>query len=410
MIPFYRPYYDRSELMAALRPGVGRSDFESALASRVGARYGVAFAYGRSGVVASLRALELHDAEVILPAYTCETMSKSVVASGNRPAFVDIKLDDYTMDINALKRSLTSQTRVVVATHLFGYPCDVNSIRTAVAHDQVIIFEDCAQGFPGSSPEGGRLRGDLGLLSFGPGKPFCTAKGGMIVTNSIDLYERIKSYRDREMNQPSVLVWAKRWAWFLASYLVFRQPLYTLQHHYRRRIRSISKASLKHDPSPEAMPGDMTAKYTDFQARIGLIQLDKLDEMRSKRRALVELYNEELDGIVGINPPPLKEGSVYSFCSLRVPRRDKSGFVQGMINRGVAVDQSYDYVLPDLKPYRAFASGEYPSAVQAAGEVVNLPCYPHLKESQIRHIASCVRECAHEIYIKRKNPYKSGNK
>jgi dTDP-4-amino-4,6-dideoxygalactose transaminase len=380
-----------------MRPGAGRSDFEAALADRVGARYGIAFAYGRSGVIASLKALGLTQAEVIMPAYTCVVMAKAVVASGNHPVFVDIDLANYNMDMSALKRALTSQTRVVIATHMKGYPADIDAIRATVGDERVIILEDCAQGLPTSSAGSTKLCGDLGLFSFGPGKPTCTVQGGVIVTNSSDLYARIKAYRDKEMEGSSAKVWAKRWAWFLSSYVVFRQRTYGFLSRYRYRANPFGNTGLGFDPSPGALPNDMAMRYANFQARIGLAQLNKLDVMLAKRRALARLYDQELRDVTSIHPAPIIEGATYSFYTLRVPRRDEGGFKRRMASCGVSVDPSYEYVLPYLRPYQSFAREEYPRAVQAAREVINLPCYPHLQDSQARYIAACVRDCAREM-------------
>jgi perosamine synthetase len=397
MIPYYRPYYNWLELRAALRPGAERGEFESALAARVGARYGIAFAYGRAGVVAALKALGLARAEVILPAYTCLVMARAVMASGNFPAFVDIKLDDYNMDVSALKRALTPQTRVVVATHLYGYPTDVAAIRTTIGDERIIILEDCAQGLLTFSPRAHKLCGDLGLFSFGPGKPLCTVQGGIIVTNSPDLYEKIKVYRDKEMEQFSAKVFVNRWAWLLSSYLVFQKWFYGPLYWCRYRAKPIGNARPEFDPSPMALPSDVAVAYADFQARIGLAQLCKLDAMVTKRRALARLYDQELRAVPAIYPAPLIDGATYSFYTLRVPRRDEVGFGRRMASRGVSVDQSYDYALPYLKPYSAFAREAYPCAAQAASQVINLPCYPGLQEAQVRYIAACVRDCVYEI-------------
>lgn len=67
-----------------------------------------------------------------------------------------------------------------------------------------------------------------------------------------------------------------------------------------------------------------------------------------------------------------------------------------MANCGVSVDQSYDYVLPYLKPYQPFARGAYPHALQAASEVINLPIYPALSLADARFVAECARHCVQE--------------
>jgi perosamine synthetase len=390
VIPFYRPYFDHSELLAALRPGRGRDEFESALAARVGARYGIAFAYGRSGIIASLKALGISQAEVIVPAYTCLVMVQAVVASGNRPVFVDIDLADYNMDVSAVKQALTPQTRVIVATHLYGYPTDVDAIRAIAGDDRVVVIEDCAQGLLTPFPGTAGVRGDIGLFSFGPNKQLSTIQGGVIVTNSPDLYEKIKAYRDREAGQVSYKVWAQRWARLIASYLVFNKPVYGLLH----RVGFVGWGSHPSDgvaPSAAEMPDDYASAYMDFQGRVGLIQLRKLDTVLTRRRALAELYSRELHNVSGLSPAPIVAGATYSQYTLRITRRDEIDFSLRMLAHGVSVDQTFDYALPYLKPYRPYARGEYPSAEQAAREVVNLPSYPNLSVASAQYVAESVR-------------------
>jgi perosamine synthetase len=395
MIPYYRPYFNCSELLAAARPGDKRDEFESALAARVGARYGVSFAYGHSGFIASLKALGLTQTQVLLPAYTCAVMAEAVLASNNQLAFADITLSDYNMDLVALKRALNSQTRVVVATHMYGYPANVDAIRSAIGDERVIIIEDCAQGLLTFSPGTNKLRGDLGLFSFGPGKTICTVRGGLIATNSPELYEKIRAYRDKEMNQYSAKTWAKRLAWLLASYLVFQNRIYGLQYRYRHR-RAVQNVHPSSNLPSEAVAGDMATAFYNFQARVGLAQLHKLDDLISQRRALARLYDQELRGAPGISPAPIIDGATYTFYSPRVSRRDEMGFKRRMADCGVSVTQSYSYALPYLKPYQPFAQQTYPQALQAAREVVNLPLYPNQSPDDVRFVAQCARRCAQE--------------
>jgi perosamine synthetase len=396
MIPFYRPYFDHSEILATLRPaGMGRREFESALANRVGAHYGIAFAYGRSGVIASLKALELSQSEVIMPAYTCIVMARAVVASGNKPVFVDIDLADYNMDIAAVKKALTPRTRAIIATHLYGYPTDVDSIRAVAGDERIIIIEDIAQGMLTSLTGTAGLRGDIGLCSFGPNKQLFTGQGGGIVTNSSDLYQRIKTYRDREMDWPSVTTWVKRWARLVASYLVFHEPTYGLLQRVGF-IGGSSHLEESSDLSPATLPTDYATAYMDFQGRVGLAQLDKLDTIVSKRRALAELYDRELCNVPGLCPAPIITGATYAYYTLRINRRDEINFPLRMLTQGVAVDQVYDYALPLLKPYRPYARGDYPRAEQAAHEVVNLPIYPGLSVAGARYVAESTRRALQE--------------
>lgn len=396
MIPFYRPYYNHMELMAVLRPGPARREFELAMAARAGVRYGLAFAYGHVGLIAAFKALGLTQAEVVLPAYTCLVMARAVVASGNRPTFVDIDLADYNVDVRALKRALTPQTRAVVATHMYGYPTDVDAIRAAVGDERVLIVEDSALSLHTLSSENGGLRGDLGLFSLGIGKPISTFKGGLLVTNSSHLYEKIRAYRDKELNQPLFKTQAKRWVWLLVSYLVFRGWIYGLWH--RDQAKLIRDVALESNLPPGYVPGDVALAYPDFQARVGLVQLRKVDSMLAKRRALAELYDRELGNVPGLSLAPIIPGATYAYYTLRISQRDEINFPWRMFAQGVAVDRVFDYALPLLKPYHPYARGEYPRAEQAAREVVNLPLYPGLSAASARHIAECTRRALQENF------------
>jgi perosamine synthetase len=400
MIPFYRPYYDRSELLAMLRPGPGRADFEAAVAAKAGARYTLAFAYGRSVLVAAFKALELTEAEVIIPAYLCQVVARTIVATGNRPRFVDIDPDTYNMNLDQLKQAITPQTRVILAVHMYGYPLDVAAIRSTAGDDRIMIIEDSALA-PLHFSSGDNGQGsDLTLFSFGRGKPLTSGEGGMMATNSAALYEKIKTYRDQEMNQRRFKPYTRHWSRLAIDYILFRQGPYALWHQVRSRSRPGKAAGPRKTtpatPPIEYLPPDIGQVYSDIQARLGLVQLGKLDQILAKRRRLAQIYDQELAGLPGIHPAPVIPTATYAYYTIRIPRRNEYSFWQRMLDRGITVDRAYGYALPELKPYRTFAEGTYPCATQVAREVVNLPCYPHLTEVEARHIATCVRECLHE--------------
>lgn len=386
------PYLDSSDIVAALRPGVGRSDLESAVASRVGARYAVAFAYGHAGLIATFRALGLTGADVILPAYTCTVVADSVVASGNRPVFVDIDLADYNMRLDAMRAALTPQTRAIIATHMYGYPTDVNAIREAVGGRGVLVMEDRALGLLIFPPRTTGLQSDIALFSFGPAKHLFTVQGGIIATNSREFYEKVRTYRDREMSDLPVTLWAKRWVRLLLAYKPFiRSALYPLRGAMGGTVVS-DQGSEGADSTTTLIEPDFATAYADFQARVGLSQLRKLDGILERRTALAQFYTRGLCDIPGIVPAPIVPGANYSHYTMRVGRRDEVGFGQRMQARGVEVGQVYDHVLPFRERFRAYAKGRYPNTEQATREVVNLPIHPRLSMAEARFITECIRD------------------
>jgi perosamine synthetase len=381
MIPKSRPYLSIQELGAALRPGAGRSEFETAMAAMVGARYGLAFSYAHSGFYALLSVLNLTDAQVILPAYTCDIMAEVVVHTGNIPVFVDIDLADFNMDLDALKAAITSKTRAIVATHMFGYPASIDAIRQLANSTSITIIEDAALNLTRST----RLRGDVGLFSFGPDKPLYTVRGGVCVTNDANLYERLLAYRDQNMNQLPFKEWAKRWARLMVTYFSKSDATYDLA----LRLGLLDKGW---ERPATCIPNDYATAYADFQARIGLVLLNKADLLLDKRQAIVAMYERKLEGIPGFMPAPIIEGATYSHYTARVKNRDAVQFSQKMYQRNIHTGRTLDYAVTCLDQYRPYVQRRCPQAEQAGQEVVNLPIDVNLSKTQVDFVADNIRQ------------------
>lgn len=392
MIVKRAPDLDASDIVAALRPGTGRCEFEAAVAGRVGARYALAFAYGHAGLIASFKALGVTGVDVVLPAYTCTLMADVILACGNRPLFVDIDLSDYNVRPEAMKAVLTPQTKAVIATHMYGYPTDVDAIRDGVSDERILIVEDRAMGlstFPSGAVE---LRSDLALFSFGPGKHLFTVQGGVIATNSADLYEKIKAYRDEKMAELPVALLTKRWARFLLTYLPFGERI--SPYRLRQAIRRVIPPSPTEDPplsEQTLIAWDHEKRYADFQARVGMSQLKKLDAIVDKRRKLSQFYDQALRDVPGLTPAPIVPGATYAYYTVRVERRDEIDFSQQMRAKGVEVSQVYERVLPFRERFRSYANGRYLNTVQATRQVVNFPIYPRLRMAQAEYVVECAR-------------------
>jgi len=388
----FRPNFDWHELLAVLRSGAGRSEFESAVAARVGSRYGIAFAYGRSGMIATFKALGLTQTEIVMPAYTCSAVAEAVLVSGNRPVFVDIGLADYNMDVSAIKDALTLQTRAIVATHMYGYPVDVERIRAVAGDDRIVIIEDAALLGPiNSGPGGAGLRGDIAIFSFGPCKHLYTVRGGVMVTNSTELYEKIKAYRDREMNSLPLKVWARRLARLVNGYIMLNASLLEVLDSVRR-TGPMQHVRDRLGLTKIDVPDDYATAFADFQGRVGLAQLSKFDSVLAGHRAWAEFYDRELRDVPGIRPAPIIAGATYSHYTPLVERRDEIDFRQRMRAQGVDIEEDArsGYALPYMKPYRPYAKGPYPYAEQVAREVVHLPNYASLSATSARRVVESV--------------------
>jgi len=161
MIPRFKPHLGKEELLAALHPQGSVREFERAFAQHFEAKYSIAFSYGRSALWTLFKAMGIHGVEVIMPAYTCIVVAHATLLSGNIPRFVDISLYDYNMDLDQVERAINERTQVVIATHLFGYPLNLDRldeiIRAAEIRwgHKIWVIQDCAHAF------GARWQGKL---------------------------------------------------------------------------------------------------------------------------------------------------------------------------------------------------------------------------------------------------------
>ena len=211
------PYCAEDEIAAAtevLRSGKinywtgqqGR-EFEREFAKFCGCNYAVAVANGTVALELSLRALGvgLGD-EVITTSRTFIASASAIVAVGARPVFADVDRDSQNITAETIATVVTNKTRAVIAVHLAGWPCDMDPILNLAHASGFYVIEDCAQAH-GASYNGkpiGSL-GDISAFSFCQDKIMTTAgEGGMVTTNSEELWRTMWAYKDHGKNYDAV--------------------------------------------------------------------------------------------------------------------------------------------------------------------------------------------------------------
>jgi perosamine synthetase len=389
-----------SDLVSALKiNGETREDLESVVASRAGAAYGVAFSYAHAGFYALIKAMGLSGAEIVIPAYTCKVIADVIIATGNIPVLVDISLHDFNMDLDKLAAAITGRTRMVVATHMFGYITSIHRIREITAGRPITIVEDAVLTYPGTTSSPGGLQSDATIYSFGPGKPTFAIRGGVLVLSDPDLYRRVSEYRRNHMDLLPRREWYKRWALAGIHYLLTKDSVYGLANGLNLSKKSFSATSTSVSAldsaagsmSPE-LPADYAVRFADFQARIGLSQLARIDDWLSRRRLQAQRYADALSDIHGLTPAPAIEGSCYSHYTVLVPNRDSIRFRHKMKRLGVEVGATFPYDLSQFSAFRAYCQGTYPNAAKAGKEVVNLPMDYRLTELQTSQTIDRIRQ------------------
>ena len=394
MIPRLKPYFDHKELAALVRKNEGAvENFEEKFARKFNAKYAVAFLYGRSGILAFLKCMGIQDSEIIMPAYTCVVVANAIVRSGNTPRFVDISLDNYGMDLGLLEKAINDRTKVIIGTPLFGYPYDAQGLQDIIRRSgrQILLMQDCAHSF--GVEQNGKLicnMGDAALFAFSITKELSTIYGGMITTDSVEIYQKLIRYRDGNFTEPSFGENLKMLSLFFTAYAAFFGPFYGITNFLERRTRILDPITRYYKEDVIDMPDDFLIRMPSINAKIGSIQLDKYDEIKERRRAIAKFYNEELRGLKGITGPRLAEGATYLYCISAVD--NKKEFIECMGKRSIQIGDYIEYAIPYMKAYEKYKAGDYPNAYRCSREIVNLPCHPSLSADDLKKIAASISE------------------
>src|SRR6266478_6560252 len=173
--------------------------FEQEIASLCGVAHGVGVGSGTDALVLALRACGVGPGdEVLLPPFTFVATGSAVSALGAMPVFADIRPETYNIDPAEFERRVTPRTRAIVVVHLYGLPADMDPILAFARARRLPVIEDNAQAI-GASYKGRRTGslGDAACLSFYPTKNLgAYGDAGMVVTNSAELADRIRTLRN----------------------------------------------------------------------------------------------------------------------------------------------------------------------------------------------------------------------
>jgi dTDP-4-amino-4,6-dideoxygalactose transaminase len=350
-----------------------------------------AFWKGRVAMYAILKGLGVEDGdEVILPGYTCVMDVNPIKYLGARPVYVDIEPNTFNIDPALLERAITPKTKIIVAQHTYGYPCDMDAIMSIAEKRGITVIEDCCLSF-GSKYKGKTVGtfGKAAYFSFQWNKPFTTGLGGMALINDADLAARITNLCDSQFCEPS----AKEVAMLavqLAVYRMFIYPRTTAMaqniFRYLTKKGAVVGSSCATEYNPQ-MAVDFFKGMSAIQARSGLRQLAKVESNIAHRRRMAELYDTLLKEKGW--PTRQYDKSIMDPVMVRYPVRikEKNKALEQAAAAGVELGSWFECPLHPIEtPMEAYdyKIGMCPEAEKASKEVVNLPLHPRVSEKTVR--------------------------
>ncbi len=327
-------------------------------------------AYGRTG-------------GVLMPAYTCIVVPEAVKAAGYEPQFVDIDCHCLNVTRKTLAAALTPATTVILATHLFGIPCDLGEIRDFGREHGLLIIEDAAPAI-GAEYDGKPLGslGDAAILSFQATKVISSENGGALLTGNHELSQKVAALLEAAHKPPPI--------WYLFMKAIARKT--TLHRHIypilQWAYRRLGKEVMYEVVSPKNEdPATYLVRCSPFSSALVALQLDRLAENLHRRKSLAEIYLHELSHQPEIRLPQLVEAGSAAWIQFPVLVKHKLDFFRHMQQRGIDLSWTYRYSCAE-----SYGLDGFPEANKAAHTVLGLPTYPSLSDDEARYICRMAKD------------------
>lgn len=387
---------------ALLSPARSRSavrEFEQAFARHIGCQHAIAVSSGRLGLHLILEALDpLPGDEAIIPAFNLFAVIERFCQLGIRPRFCDIRSDDLNIDSIEIKQNLTANSRFLLATHMFGHAADMDRLESIARHHRLVLIEDCAHAL--GSRYNGRMVGTFGraaIFSFSVLKLVTTFGGGMIATNDDELASRIRSrlicgpagcsFRTaaKRFVTGAAMDWGTRKAVFsLASWPVLR-AMHLVRTDWQQQIMT-ETPRLDRQFSPASVE-----PLHPFQARLGLNQLQRVEELIERRRQVGRWFDECLSPIEELRVLHSFAASRHNGLYYGVLADNAAELAAYLFRRGIDCETSEYRNCAELEIYREIAS-VCPVAQRVASRILRLPNYPSLSRRDVQRIADAISE------------------
>lgn len=326
--------------------------FESELAAHLGVAYVVGMNSGTDALHLALRALGIGPGdEVITVPFTFVATTEAIGIVGATPVFVDIDPVTFNMDVNQLEAKITSKTKALMPVHLYGQPADMEPLMALAKKYDLKVIEDCAQSI-GATYQGkttGTI-GHIGCLSFFPTKNLgCYGDGGALITNDKGIADKARMLRGH------------------GGAIKY--------HHTELGINS---------------------RLDDLQAAVLRVKLPHLDAWNEARRQVAKRYNAMIAeaGIPGVITPEDLAGTVPVYHQYTIRVKDRNEVQKRLNDLGIQTMVYYPIPLDqqEVHAHLGHKKGDFPVSDRAAAEVLSLPIFPELTETQQRQVVDALKQ------------------
>ena len=330
--------------------------FERRFSEYIGSEFAIAVTSCTTGLEIALRALGISQGdEVIVPDYTYPATASVVSIVGAHCVLVDVDPDNMLIDYDAIEKAITPQTKAIIPVSLFGNPLDYTRLQQIKEKYKLFIIEDaaCSIGAEYCGKKVGTFA-DITVFSFHPRKFITTGEGGMITTDCPKLADWMNSYK-----------------------------------HFGMSIDQSNREGIRFDII------GTNYKLSNLLSAIGLGQMNHVDELLDKRKALAVRYNTLLSNIGEIGLPTTTFGGSHSFQSycILTPKRDY--ILKTLRSHGIEVQiGTYSLHMHPAYQNKQFFTifGEMKGSTASFNRCLTLPLFHDLTESEQDYIIKKLTE------------------
>lgn len=325
------------------------SEFENAFAEKTGVKYAASVSNGTVALHLALLTLGIKEGdEVIVPTFTYIASVNAITYTGAKAVFADSDAATWQIDPEDIKKRITPKTKAIMPVHLYGHPCDMESIMRIAKENNLFVIEDCAEAF-GSKVNGKHVGtfGDISTYSFFGNKTITTGEGGMVVTNDKTLYDRAVHLKGQG----------------LAKHREYWHDV--VGYNYR---------------------------MTNICAAIGLAQLENADSIIEKKRQIADWYKKYLDNShVEIHAETENVFHSYWMVTVLLKNSDERDVLRDKLKSHEIETRPTFYPVHTMPMYSKNFH-RFPVAEDIGWRGINLPSYPELNEEDVKFICEKINE------------------
>lgn len=314
-------------------------EFEKICAKYLGSDEAVVLSSGTMALLAAVKCLELKG-QVILPSFTWCATAHALLWNDIEPVFVDIDSQTFNIDPVALEKAITSETTAIMAVHMFGNPCNDETLRAIADKYGLELIYDGAHAL-GSKYANDHMGGwgSCTTYSLSPSKIITTGEGGIVTTNDTGLADKIRLFRNQGVED------------YNASFL------------------------------------GVNARMTEMQAILGIEMMSMVDELVAKKHRLLDYYVPELNKIPGVSLQLIRKDSVSSYKDFNImvdPKLfggDRNYLSNFLGQLDITTKKYYSPPIHRQKTYAKFFNRydqNLPVSNWVADNTLTLPLYPDM--------------------------------